>query len=96
MQINLRIENLVLQDLPLSPADQAELMSSLQLELGRLLTTESNSLPWKTLNNQDYLQAPSIHYQPGTDPSHLGRELAASLFGRLQSQNYASQTSDKT
>lgn len=95
MRINLRIENLILQDLRLSPADQAEFINALQLELGRLLTIESNSFPWENLGGQDHLQASNIRYQPGTNPTHLGRDLAVSLSDRLQSQNDASQTSNK-
>jgi len=96
MQINLRIDNLILQGLQLSPADQAELVTSLQLELGRLMTKESRPQFWETLDGQDHLQAPAIRYQPGSSPTRLGRELAVSLSNQFQAPTTASPSSDKT
>ena len=84
MQINLRIERLILDGIPLSSADQAELAASLQLELGRLLSMEAGSQPWQTLDGQNHLQAGAIRYQPGSNPIHLGREIAANLHQSFQ------------
>ena len=84
MQINLRIERLILDGIPLSSADQAELAASLQLELGRLLSMEAGSQPWQTLDGQNHLQAGAIRYQPGSTPTHLGREIAANLHRSFQ------------
>ena len=95
MQINFRIENLILQGLQLSPADQAELVASLQLELGRLLTMESQPPSWETLDGQDHLQASPIHYQSGSSPTQLGHELAVSLSNQFQAPTTASPISNK-
>ena len=94
MQINLRIESLALRGLQFSPADQAELVASLQLELGRLLTSNADSQPWETLAGQEHLQVPAIRYQPGNSPTRLGRAIASSLHSGFQPQNAVSPTSD--
>jgi hypothetical protein len=95
MQINLKIDHLILRGLQLNPTDQAELVASLQMELGRLLTMERQPQPWETLDGQDHLRAPAIRYQPSSSPTRLGRELAASLSHQFQAPNAASPASDK-
>ena len=84
MPINLRIENFVLSGLQLSSTDQAELVASLQRELGRLLSMDGKPQPWETLHGLDHIQAGEIRYQSGGSPTRLGREIAASLHSSLQ------------
>jgi hypothetical protein len=79
MILNLHIEQLTLRGFQLTPTDQAELEAALQSELTSLLATGGASQGWARLGSQALIQAQPVPYQPGTNPIHLGKQVAASL-----------------
>jgi hypothetical protein len=85
MKISLQIERLALHGLQLTPTDRAELAAALRAELGGLLASAGDDQPWVELGDRAQIEARPITYRPGSSPTRLGREIAASLYQGLQS-----------
>jgi hypothetical protein len=83
MNVNLHIERLVLDGLPLNRPQSAVLKSSLERELARLLehrginTLASGAVP--------ELSAAAIQLSPDGRPAQWGRQIAHSLFSGMTS-----------
>jgi hypothetical protein len=81
MNLTLHIERLVLDGLPLSPAQGAALQSSLARELKHLLTTRG--LENISGGAVPHLSVASIQLSRGSQPGQWGRQIARSLCDGL-------------
>jgi hypothetical protein len=83
MKINLHIERLVLDGLPLNDAAAvAQLRAGLEAELARLIVAAAPGLP-PTGGAVPRLQAAPIHLSPAAKPARLGQQIAQAVHGAL-------------
>ncbi len=82
MNINLKIERLILKDVNFSPYERRQLQAALESELSRLLA--ANPLPPYLQNGGAIPQLPAtLNVTPNRDPSRMGQEIAQSLYTEL-------------
>jgi hypothetical protein len=79
MTIHLHIERLVLDGLPLSPADSTQVRGALHAELLRLIVSQGLD-PGLAAGAVPSIAAPPIHPAEGQDARALGRQIAQSLY----------------
>ena len=91
MRIHIEIDRLLLKGFRLTPTERIEMIEALQLELERLITTEGNSQAGELLRSQPQISARPITFRPESNPSKIGREIAASLHTGLQSESKTTQ-----
>ena len=83
MNINLHIERLVLDGLPLTRREGALVQAAVEAELVRLLGTEGLSPALAGGGMTPHLAPPAVTYAPGGDPAALGAQIAQSVYGSL-------------
>lgn len=83
MNIQLHIERLVLDGLPLTRREGALVQVAIETELARLLGTEGLSPALTGGGMTPHLAAPAVTYAPGGDPAALGAQIAHSVYGSI-------------
>jgi hypothetical protein len=80
--IRLHIERLVVDGLPLTPAQAARLHAALERELARLLVHGGDPSAWSSAGAAQVAAAPAVTWDAAR-PHQLGRALARSVFASL-------------
>ncbi len=83
MAIELRIDRLVLEGLPLSAAQGALVQRAVELELARLLAEGGLAESWHTGGAAPLIQGGAITLSPGGGPAQLGAQIAQSVYSGL-------------
>lgn len=79
--IEVHIEELVLQGLPLTRGQGSDVQAAVETELARLLTEQGVSL--YSAGATPHLSAGSIHLTKNNQPAHLGHQIARAIYGSL-------------
>lgn len=83
MNINLHIERLVLDGLPVEVKDSAMLRAAIEAELTRLLTENGLSSGLQTGGRLTRLPANAIQLSTGESPPQLGQQIARTVYGSI-------------
>lgn len=83
MNIQLHIERLVLDGLPLTRRAGALVQAAVETELARLLGAEGLSPALTGGGMTPHLAAPGVSFTPGGDPAALGVQIAHSVYGSI-------------
>ncbi len=83
MDLELRIDRLVLDGLPLGPAQRPLLQQALEQELGRLLAEDG--LPPALLAGGAWprLAGGGVEWSADADPGSIGRGIARAVYGGM-------------
>lgn len=79
MKINLHIERLVLDGLPLSSVEGPQLRRAVQAELSRLLTSGGLSQELRSGGAVPHISAGVVHVARNNSPGKLGTQIARAL-----------------
>ena len=79
MNINLHIERLVLDGLPLEQRQGPQLQAAIERELVRLLSSTSSSGAFASGCSLATVNADSIHLAEGASPLSLGKQIASAV-----------------
>lgn len=80
MKVNIHIERLVLDGLYVPYHQQEQLQSAVEMELGHLLTTNSLANVLKQGGAVSHISAGDIKLANESDPTHLGQQIARSVY----------------
>ncbi|HEX8267917.1 MAG TPA: hypothetical protein VF596_21140 [Pyrinomonadaceae bacterium] len=83
MNINLHIERLILDGLPLEAKDSATLHSAVEVELGRLLSQNTDVSNWQSGGAVPSVRADAIQLKAESSPAQIGRQIAGSIYGGI-------------
>jgi hypothetical protein len=83
MKINLHIERLVLDGLPVNGHDAPQVRTAVQAELSRLLGSRGLSGEFQAGGTVPAVRARPIHLESQADPRQIGRQIAHSVHGGL-------------
>lgn len=83
MNINLHIERLVLDGLPLERGQEPLLRAAVQAELARLITADGLSSGLISGGATPRLQAGEIRLSAGSNSHRLGQQIARAVYGGL-------------
>ncbi len=81
MHVTLHIERLVLEDLPLDPAQRPLLQAAVEAELTRLLAEGSAPEAFASGLHAHSLRAAPIQIERAGSPAALGAQIARSVYG---------------
>jgi hypothetical protein len=81
MNVNLHIEKLVLEGLPVTSAQGPGLQAAVQAELARLLGEQG--MRGAPAGIEAFRPAGSIRLKPGASPAQLGRQIADAVHHSL-------------
>jgi hypothetical protein len=81
--IRLRIDTLVLDGLPVAPADTPALRRAIEAALAERLATSGVGSEFSTGVALDRLRAATIELRPGATPTTLGTRIGQALAGGL-------------
>lgn len=80
MNINIHIERLVLDGLSVPYHQQPLLQAAVEMELGRLLTTNGPANSLMTGGAVSHISAGDIQSADEGDPGHLGQQIARAVY----------------
>jgi hypothetical protein len=80
MNINVQIERLILDGMPMAPAERPLLQAAVETELAQLLATNGLGPGLMTGGAMPGLRAGGIQLQGGEDPIHLGAQIAQAVY----------------
>ena len=83
MNIELRIDRLVLEGLPLSAAQGALVQRAVEQELARLLAEGGLAESWQKGGALPVMQGSAITLAPGGSPVQMGAQIAQSVYSGL-------------
>lgn len=83
MSINLHIERLILEGLPMASGQGGQLQQAVQKELAGLLETGALQDAWRSDGNVHRLQTKDIGVAQEISPARLGEQIAAAVYGGL-------------
>lgn len=83
MNINLHIERLVLDGISVESHQQAMFKANLETELGRLLAQNGIAADLQNGGAFNAIRMDSIDVGEKNEPSHLGRQIARSVYGGI-------------
>jgi len=83
MAIELRIDRLILEGLPLSAAQGALVQRAVEQELARLLAEGGLAESWHAGGALPLVQAAGITLAPGGSPAEMGAQIARSVYSGL-------------
>lgn len=86
MNINLHIERLVLDGLAIAPHQRHSLQASVEAELTRLLSEGGLNAQLSEGLTIARVKAPQITVNPAMSSTHLGQQIAASVYHNLGNQ----------
>lgn len=85
MNINLHIERLVLDGMPIRIGDSATVNAAVETELMRLLTEEG--LPRMSAGSVENISGGWIQLMPETNPTQTGHQIAGALLEGIGNHN---------
>lgn len=85
MKINLHIDRLVLEGLPVTGAQDTAVQSAIQAELGHLLATHGLGSGKPTAQTSPYARGEAIQLTRDAGPRQVGTQIAKSVHGSLTS-----------
>jgi len=94
MNINLHIERLVLEGLPVAGGQGAVVQAAAESELARLLTSEGFAP--KASMAEAYITAGAIQLRPAATPRQLGRQIGQTVFASVLRAGVATDRSNFT
>ena len=83
MNINLHIERLILDGLPLEARDSATIRAAVEVELARLLTQNSDAANRETGGAVPNVRSNAIELTTQSSPAQIGRQIAGSIYGGI-------------
>jgi len=86
MKINLHIERLILEGLPVNSHDGPQVRAAVQAELSRLLGSHGFSDEFQAGGAVAAIRAHPIRLEAQASPSQVGRQIARSVYGGLGRQ----------
>ena len=82
MNVNLHIERLILDGLPVESRHRSTLQASIETELGRLFAHDDLPREWSG-GAVPSVRADAIQLTPQNDPARLGRQIAGSIYASI-------------
>lgn len=83
MNINLHIERLILDGLPLEARDGAAIRAAVEAELARLLTENADLSNRQTGYAIPRVRADAIQLAAQSSPAQIGQQIAGSIYGGI-------------
>lgn len=83
MNINLHIERLILDGLPVERGQGAMIQQAVERELAALLAAGELHSTWQSGGNVPRLQTAPIQLRQETKPGRLGEQIAGAVHGEL-------------
>ena len=83
MNINLHIERLILDGLPVESGQGAQVQQAVERELTRLLAVGELQNAWQSGSNVHRMQTAGIQMAQEIQPAHLGEQIAGAVYGGL-------------
>ncbi|HEY1630533.1 MAG TPA: hypothetical protein VGF56_04420 [Rhizomicrobium sp.] len=80
MKIELHIDRLVLEGLPISTAKRAALGAAIERELTRLIAAGGLNA---RRSHDARIAAPAFRFRAGAKPDAMGRQIAKSIYGGI-------------
>jgi hypothetical protein len=80
MNINLHIERLILDGLPLEARDGAILRAIIEVEIARLLSQNADISNWQTSRTPSSVRANAIQLTDESSTAQIGRQIAGSIY----------------
>jgi hypothetical protein len=84
MNINIDIQKLILEGMPISPSQGRLLQAAVEAELARLLSTEGIPDKWKAGGVVPQVPRGAIQLKPGTNPTQMGQQIAQGIYGGMK------------
>lgn len=84
MNINLHIERLILDGLPVDQRHGPTLQAAVERELTRLLTDSASVAPFNTGGTQASVKGGPIQVAEGAEATGLGKQIAAAVYGGVR------------
>lgn len=86
MNINLHIERLILDGLPLATKDGAALRAVVEAELERLLSQHADGASWQSGGALPNVRAAAIQLTIESSPAQIGQQIAGSIYGGIETR----------
>jgi hypothetical protein len=83
VNIQLHIERLILEGLPLEPGQRQALQAAIESELTRLLTDGGLAASFTNGSALPHLRTGDLHLTTPMEPAHLGGQIAHAVYGGL-------------
>ena len=83
MNINLHIERLILDGLPLAPAQSAQVRSAVETELRCLLTAGGLHAGLQSGIALPSVRADALQLNADSHPTQIGRQIAQAVYGGI-------------
>jgi hypothetical protein len=83
MKMNVHIERLVLEGLPVGSHDGPRVRAAVTAELERLIRTQGISQQLRSAGAVPEMRAGSLHMAERTSPRRLGTQIARAVYGGL-------------
>lgn len=83
MNINIHIERLILDGLPISHSQRPLLQAALEAELARLLAADGLTPNLQMGGALPYVPGGSIHLASDGNPKTLGQQIAQAVYGGI-------------
>ena len=96
MKINLHIERIVLDGLPVASHERAIVQLALENELARLLAIGGLSPELAPGGPVPYVAADPIQFTSGAVPAHMGRQIAGAVHSGIGVQRMEAQAASGT
>jgi hypothetical protein len=84
MKIELHIERLVLEGMPVRERDRARIGAAVETELARLFRLPGGGNGWGAGGAVASVKAGAIRVEAATGPQRLGRQIARSVYGSMR------------
>lgn len=84
MSINVHIERLVLDGLPVARHQAPLIQTAVEAELARLLVADGLAPTWQSVGGATpNVNAPGIQFTSDSSPAELGQKIARAVYGGL-------------
>ena len=80
MNINIDIERMILEGMPMPPSQRRKLQAAVKDELTRLLATEGIPENWLSGGVVPSVPSGAIQVKPGTNPTKMGQQIAQGIY----------------
>ncbi len=84
MSINVHIERLILDGLPLTRSQGALVQAAIEAELAQLLRASGLASTWRSGGAVPSVRADAIQLAGESHPTQIGQQIARSVYGGLQ------------
>ncbi len=88
MNINLHIERLILDGLPVEARDSALVQAAVEAELGRLLSERGIPSDLQTDVNQARIPAPTLRLNSSFHAKEIGTQIGAGIYSAFEGLNH--------